>query len=219
MPPIEPTSGAAAAASGTAAGLGPGLGKEDFLLLLVTQLQHQDPLDPLKAQDFASQLAEFTSMEQQLRTNELLEAQGSRDADRLIQTREGLAVGLIGRTVATEGDRLEWTGESGTVAVPVGADGAAAFRVLLVDTGGQVVHSARAQVEREGVHTVDLGPPPDGLTPGSYTVRVEAEDGAPVRPLVTRDVTGVRFDESGPVLLAAGEEVPLSEVLQITLNP
>ena len=215
MPPVEPTGGAAAAATA----LGPGMGKEDFLLLLVTQLQHQDPLDPLKADDFASQLAEFTAMEQQLRTNELLEAQGERDADRLLQTRESLAVGLIGRTVATDGNSFSWTGATETVSVPVSADGQSAFRVLLVDGGGEVVHSVRTQVQAEGVHMLDLGAAPDALVPGDYSVRIEIEDGDPVRPAVTREVTGVRFDDSGPVLLAAGEEIPLSEVLQITLNP
>ena len=217
MPPVEPTGGAAAASG--AAALGPGLGKDDFLLLLVTQLQNQDPLDPLKADDFASQLAEFTAMEQQLRTNELLEAQGERDADRLLQTRESLAVGLIGRTVATDGDGFSWAGTADTVTVPVSADGPSAFRVLRVDGAGEVVHSARTQVSGEGVHMLDLGTAPDALVPGDYSVRIEIEDGDPVRPAMAREVTGVRFDASGPVLLAAGEEIPLSEVLQITLNP
>ncbi len=219
MPPVEPTGAASAAAAATSPGPAPGLGKEDFLLLLVTQLQHQDPLDPLKADDFASQLAEFTAMEQQLRTNELLEAQGVRDADRLLQTRESLAVGLIGRTVATDGDSFSWTGASDTLSVPVSADGPSAFRVLLVDGAGEVVHAARAQVQGEGVHMLDLGSAPDALVPGDYSLRIEIEDGDPVRPAVTREVTGVRFDDAGPVLRAAGEEIPLSEVLQITLNP
>ena len=38
------------------------MGKDDFLNLLVAQLQHQDPLNPLDSTDFTAQLAQFTSL-------------------------------------------------------------------------------------------------------------------------------------------------------------
>ena len=46
---------------------------QTFLLMLTTQLQNQDPLNPIESQDFAVQLATFSGVEQQVRTNELLE--------------------------------------------------------------------------------------------------------------------------------------------------
>src|ERR1044072_9288815 len=42
----------------------PMLGKDDFLKLLVTQLQHQDPMNPVDDKDFMGQMAQFTSVEQ-----------------------------------------------------------------------------------------------------------------------------------------------------------
>lgn len=49
---------------------------DTFLKLLSTQLQYQDPLDPLESTDFAVQLATFSGVEQQVMTNELLVALG-----------------------------------------------------------------------------------------------------------------------------------------------
>jgi flagellar basal-body rod modification protein FlgD len=50
------------------------LGKNDFLQLLVTQLQNQDPLDPVKNEDFIAQLAQFNSLEQMINLNTNFEA-------------------------------------------------------------------------------------------------------------------------------------------------
>ena len=47
---------------------------ETFLRMLTTQLENQDPLDPVKSEDFAVQLATFSGVEQQVLTNDLLES-------------------------------------------------------------------------------------------------------------------------------------------------
>lgn len=45
---------------------------ETFLVMLTTQMENQDPLNPLDSQDFATQLATFSGVEQQVKTNDLL---------------------------------------------------------------------------------------------------------------------------------------------------
>ncbi len=193
-----------------------GLGKEDFLLLLVTQLRHQDPLDPLEAQDFASQLAQFTSMEQQIRTNELLEAQNQIDAARVLEAQNGVAIGLIGNSVVTEGDSVELTGSAGDVAF-ITTDAPTGVTLTITNEAGDVLLTLDVNVDSAGVHRIDLGQASEGLAAGHYTLSVtgSAEE-VTVRSLTTGVVSGVRWGVSGPLLVVDDQEVPLSHVLEIT---
>ncbi|MDH5699496.1 MAG: flagellar hook assembly protein FlgD, partial [Nitrospirota bacterium] len=78
------------------------LGSDVFLRLLVTQLQSQDPTNPVQNEDFVAQLAQFTTLEQTTSTNKLLEKLIHQDTQR---TQLDL-VNLIGRTVVSEGDTV-----------------------------------------------------------------------------------------------------------------
>ena len=51
---------------------------ETFLKMLTAQMRNQDPLNPVESADFAVQLATFSNVEQQVRTNQLLESLGDR---------------------------------------------------------------------------------------------------------------------------------------------
>ncbi len=75
------------------------LGKEDFLKLLVTQMKNQDPLDPVKNEDFIAQLAQFNSLEQMINLNKNFEQLNT------LQTLTQSA-SLIGKAVA-------WNDEDG----------------------------------------------------------------------------------------------------------
>ncbi|WP_456275494.1 flagellar hook assembly protein FlgD [Bacillus sp. AK128] len=49
------------------------MGKDDFLRILMTQLQNQDPMNPMQDKDFIAQMATFTSLEQMTNMNKMLE--------------------------------------------------------------------------------------------------------------------------------------------------
>jgi flagellar basal-body rod modification protein FlgD len=91
------------------------MGKDDFLRLLVTQLQHQDPLNPMEDKDFMGQMAQFSSLEQMTNVSASL--------DRLTFSGQlGQSVGLIGRTVSYEAE--DGTPASGTATAVSVVDGA-----------------------------------------------------------------------------------------------
>ncbi len=86
------------------------MGKEDFLNLLVTQLRYQDPLSPEDPKDFVAQLAQFSSLEQQINSNQNLKDLG--EAFESLKTSQNMAQGvaLLGKTVKGAGNMLSVTG-------------------------------------------------------------------------------------------------------------
>ena len=104
MPTIDPTTttAAAAAAPPDSRTSGAGLGKDDFLKLLVGQLQHQDPSNPTGDSDFIGQMAQFSMLEQLANLADATHALTD-------QTTTAQTLGLLGHTVA-------YTGADGTTA-------------------------------------------------------------------------------------------------------
>lgn len=78
---------------------------ETFLVMLTAQMENQDPLNPLDSQDFATQLATFSGVEQQVKTNDLLAA---------------LNTQLL---TSSLGDMASWVGREARMAIPAFFDG------------------------------------------------------------------------------------------------
>ena len=111
------------------------MGKDDFLHLLVAQLQAQDPLNPMDSTGFTAQLAQFSSLEQLQNINDALGTMGTSQA---VQT-NSQAVGFIGRQVTAIGDRVQVVdGQSSALQVNLEQD-AAAVHVKLYDMNGSFV--------------------------------------------------------------------------------
>ena len=70
----------------------PNLDKDDFLKILITQLQHQDPTAPLEDKEFIAQMAQFSSLEQMTNMS-----QGFQKLSGLLASSE--AAGVLGRNV------------------------------------------------------------------------------------------------------------------------
>ena len=74
MPPLPPETAATSQAVTPAAASTPQAQLTQFLTLLTTQIQNQDPLEPMDSTGFVEQLATFSTLEQQVQSNETLSA-------------------------------------------------------------------------------------------------------------------------------------------------
>lgn len=193
------------------------LGKEDFLTLLVTQLRHQDPLNPMSSTDFTAQLAQFSSLEQLFSVNDSLS--GIRD---ILEVREsGNLLGYIGKRVKTDDNRIALNDHAGQGAYAL--DGPADVTVFITDENGVLVRKIEEGWKTAGEHTLDW----DGrdgrgsvLDDGLYTFNVQARDrnGYPVssHTYANGEVTGVSYENGTPYLIVGNRRVLPENIITVT---
>lgn len=221
---MDITPSAQAGASGQASALQQAqsqsaLGKQEFLKLLTTQLKSQDPMNPMKGQEFAAQLAQFSSLEQLLNINETLGNQSASNGLLASRINSSLATDLLGKEVQAGGNTLQWEGDG---EVPLGFDlagPAADVTVTVRDATGQPVFQQNMGGLNGGFHEFAWdGTNADGeaLARGAYTFSVEATDsnGTAVEaaPFQSGTVDRVTFGEGEPTLWVNGSAIPLSQV-------
>ncbi len=184
------------------------MGKQDFLTLLVTQLQNQDPLNPDDPTEFTAQLAQFSSLEQLFNMNESMDnlVTSNANSDRLstLQT--------IGKNVVYQESDFEFDGNE--VELGYQLDGTASEVKLNIQRNGITVAVLDGTELSEGNHFMtwdgmtELGVPAE---PGEYklVIQAKATEGETVAasPLLKSEVTGVDLggDFGGTLLTRAGE--------------
>lgn len=220
MATITGTGGATAAPMTTgAAAASAGVSKDEFLKLLVTQMQHQDPLKPDSDTAYVAQLAQFAALEQATHQTQLLQALGQQ----LGASAAGQSVDLVGRTITARYDRVTLTG-GGAPPLRFTLDGAAAQVTLAIkDAEGKVVRTVHAGPQAAGAQTLAWDGRGDSglaLPAGEYRISVSARDArgasVAVRPEVSGAVTGVSFASGQPVLLLTGDaQAQLADIIEV----
>ena len=196
--------------------------QDDFLKLLIAQLQNQDPLKPMDNQEFAAQLATFNSLGQLIEINGKLGAlqigQGS-----LSQYN---AASLIGKEISSAGNQVNLSaGDSATIGYQLGAN-AARVVVSVFNGAGELVRRIEAGARGSGDQSVVWdGKDSAGraLSSGAYGFEITAFDMAgnkvPASGKLQGVVTGVRLDGAEPILEVGGLAVPLSAVTAVRSAP
>jgi flagellar basal-body rod modification protein FlgD len=206
--------------SGSGMGLNPGeeMGQQEFLTLLVNQLQNQDPLSPMDSDEFSVQLAQFSQLEQLIGINEKLDSSTPGAAGTGAESMASMA-SFLGHNVTLRGNTVDVaSGQAGDLLLDL-PEGTQSARIDFTDKDGTVVGSKEVAEVQPGTQTVAL----DGLNVpnGSYTLRVVAvtADGQfqELEPKKGGLVEGFVL-EPEPALLVGGETISLEDVVEVTLN-
>ena len=195
------------------------LGKDEFLKMLVAQLKNQDPMNPMKGDDMAAQLAQFSSLEQLTNIGDQLKAQAGLQEGVIGSINDSAAMSLIEKTILAVGDQVEIPGDgSGSVQFEVGGQGGLATLRIFDDKGKQIGSRPLGFV-KAGRNEYELGSAASGLAAGAYNYTVEVVDTAgkpvPSRNFISAKVDGVTYGADGAVLMAGKLRIPFGTILQV----
>ncbi len=191
---------------------------ETFLKMLTVQMRNQDPLNPVESADFAVQLATFSSVEQQVRTNDLLGSLG----DRLGAVGMGQLLGWVGMTARAE---MPVIFDGAPVDMTVRTEpGATEARLVVKDRLGAIVQTTAAPVQGGDIQWDGVGEDGQTLPDGTYSIVVESYGGETLlgtQPVIqTARIIEARNDASGTLLvMETGQEVQSGQILGLRESP
>ncbi len=194
------------------------LGRNQFLQLLVAQLQHQDPLNPLDGTDFAAQLAQFSSLEQMFNMNDALakiqqslEAQGSENV-----------LDYIGKTVVSGDNDTIFVNNGQPIGGTYNLETRADVTVRIYDSYGFEVCKVPCGWKNPGEYHVEwngMDSNGDIVSDGEYTYRIEAlnEQGytVPVASYLVGEVTGVSYENGQPFLMIDDKLIAADNIIEV----
>jgi flagellar basal-body rod modification protein FlgD len=197
------------------------MGKQDFLMLLVAQLQNQDPLSPDDPTEFTAQLAQFSSLEQLFTLNESMNnlTTSNANSDRFS------TLNTIGKEVSYFGSTFKFTGKP--VEIGYQLDGQASQVTLSLQQNGVTLATLKGKELGTGSHYLTW----DGLLgngeqapAGDYEIIIEAkaitDESVGVAPLIKSEVTGVDLQgEYGGILITEAGTIAFASILGVYEPP
>lgn len=197
------------------------LGQQEFLHLLIAQMRHQDPINPMEGTEFASQLAQFNSVEQLINVNDGLGTLQESQDMMSSSLSNSMAASLTGKNVKALSDQVNLaSGENADIQYKLN-NSASEVEIVVRSESGSEVRSETL----EGVASGDNSWAWDGknnygdrMADGNYTVEVNAtSEGDEVESLVFVEGTAnkVRYTGSGVLLSVNGIDVPIGDVEEV----
>lgn len=203
------------------------IGRDEFLKLLTLQLKHQNPLKPYDNQEFASQLAQFSQLEQLTDIRALLEEQLGINQLLAHNISNSALPGLLGKTASVGTKTFKYDGENN---VPIGyilPGQAISANVEIRDGAGNLVRKITLK-ELDltgGTHKIQWDGKDDNgksLPAGNYSIQVVAssKNGSSFTAdtFTYGKIQAVRFKPEGTVLVINDIEVSIYDVMDVQLD-
>lgn len=184
-----------------------------FLKILLTQLQNQNPIDPMKPEQFAAQLAQFSQLEQQVTTNEKLDKLINASATPLVSPLSYLntTVDYFSNEAPVQDGSATWS---------YVATGASAINIRIEDANGATVHTTTGDIS-SGAHVFTL---PSTLANGTklrMVVTATKADGTAVESTINAraKITAVNTVDGSTILEANGFFLDAKDVTRVAATP
>lgn len=188
------------------------VGMDDFLEMMVAQLENQDPLDPLEGTDYTAQLAQFSSLEQLVNMNDQLGTISLYQAS----LNNAEAINLIGSEITAEGDTIQADGSSVDLMYNL-SDNAQEVTINIYDEEGNLVDTLESGAQNGGENSIAWDA--TSIASGDYTFEVSASndngDVISAYTIVTGEVTGVTFKDGLPYLSVNEQEIPFGNIISV----
>ena len=187
---------------------------QTFLTLLTTQLQHQNPLDPLDTNQFTAQLVQFAGIEQQMKQNDQLASLIS--IEKSAQSTQALV--YVGNTVAVDGSKAQFDG-SATWNLKAPKDTNAS--ITITNSAGQTVYSGNYSLQQGNASFVWDGKGNDGVQypKGTYTLSATGKDSSGNSVAISTEVQGVvdsvDLTASPPLLSIGGQSYTTDQIKRV----
>ena len=197
------------------------LGTQDvFLQLLVAQMQYQDPLNPSDSAQMSSDLAQFSMVEQQTKTNDYLsvlaESQGGATGNL-----DMASAGYLGHTVMVNESNIQYTGSTQPFSASLDNNASNVY-ITISDSLGTPVRNMSLSSLPAGEQQLswdgkdDLG---NAVAVGDYQIDIAAFDaaGQQVTASIQRSgvVDAVRMTPSGMQLIVNGTPTSIANVTEV----
>ncbi|OPY85195.1 MAG: Basal-body rod modification protein FlgD [Smithella sp. PtaU1.Bin162] len=188
------------------------LGADDFMTMLIAELENQNPLDPMDGKDFAAQLAQFSSLSQLSALNTTMSSLPTY----LKAFSNAQMVGMIGKEAVANGNVVTVSGSSTDISFSLPSD-IATGTLNIYNSSGIKVGSADLGSLEAGINSITWNT--SSIDAGKYTIEINAADAGgnavTAATLITGTVTGTSFKDDTTYLTINGQEVEFSDVVSI----
>ena len=187
---------------------------QTFLTLLTTQLQHQNPLDPLDTNQFTAQLVQFAGVEQQLKQNDQLKS--LIEIEKSAQATQALV--YVGNTVAVDGSKAQFD-KSATWNFKTDKDTSA--QITITNSNGQTAYTGNYTLKQGNASFVWDGKGNDGVQwpAGTYTLTATGKDSTGNSVGISTEVQGivdsVDLTASPPLLSIGGQSYTTDKIKRV----
>jgi flagellar basal-body rod modification protein FlgD len=203
------------------------ISQNEFLQLLTIQLKNQNPLSPYDDMQFASQLAQFSQLEQLIDIKSLLEDQSTSNTSLAKTISNSALPGLIGKTATASTDTISYDGSDSASLGYSLTSTASSGQLVIKNSSGTTVRTIDLSKSdlSSGTHNYSWDGTNDSgsqLSSGEYTFEVNAYTSGGSQLTTDTHISGtidaVRFKSTGTMLVIDGTEVPLEDISDIAAS-